>query len=43
MSRVLVGCEVTEKTRSVNSEKMDEVVVEAGVLVMLGGAMVFIR
>lgn len=41
---VVVGAEVVvERTRLVNSGKMDEVVDEAGGVVMFGGAIVFIR
>lgn len=40
---MVLGSEVVEKTRSVKSGKRDEVVDEAGGVVMLGGAMVFIR
>lgn len=42
---VVVGAEVVvvERTRLVNSGKMDEVVDEAGRVVMFGGAIVFIR
>lgn len=40
---VVLGFEVVEKTRSVKSGNMDEVVEEAGGAVMLGGTMVFIR
>lgn len=43
VSIVVPGSEVVEKTRSVKSGKMDEVVEEAGGAVTLGGAMVFIR
>lgn len=43
VSKVLLGCEVTGKSRSVNSEKMDDVVVETGAAVTFGGVMVFIR
>lgn len=43
VSIVVLGSEVVEKTRSVKSWKMDEVVEETGVAVTLGGAMVFIR
>lgn len=42
VSRVLLGCEVTGKSRSVNSEKIDDVVVETGAAVTFGGVMVFI-
>lgn len=42
-SRVVLGSEVVEKTRSVKTWKMDEVAEEAGGAVMLGGAMVFMR
>lgn len=40
VSPVLPG---SEKTRSVKTWKMDEVVEETGGVVMLGGAMVFMR
>lgn len=40
---VVVGSVVLRKTRLVNSGKTDEVVVDAGVAVMFGGATVFIR
>lgn len=40
---VVLGSEVVKKTRSVKSGKRDEVVDEAGGVVMLGGTMVFIR
>lgn len=43
MSGVVLGSEVVEKIRSVKSAKMDEVVVETGGAVTLGGALVFIR
>lgn len=40
---VVVGSVVLRKTRLVNSGKTDEVVVDAGVSLMLGGAIVFMR
>lgn len=40
---MVLGSEVVEKTRSGKSGKRDEVVDEAGGVVMLGGATVFIR
>ena len=40
---MVLGSEVVEKTRSVKSGKIDEVVEEAGVELTLRGAMVFIR
>lgn len=43
VSRVLLGCEVTGNSRSVNSETMDDVVVETGAAVTFGGVMVFMR
>lgn len=43
VSVVVLGSELVEKTRSVKSRKMDEVVEKAGGAVMLEGAMVFIR
>lgn len=42
-SVVVLGSEVVGKTRSEKSGKMDEVVEEAGGVVTLGGAKVFIR
>lgn len=40
---VVVGSAVLRKTRLVNSGKTDEMVVDAGLSVMFGGATVFIR